>query len=882
MRYIGQVVPRKPLKHLLMKINLITLLICLGISQVDANTYAQQVTLNYRNAPLETVLKDLEKQSGYTFFYRKQEVTAVKNVDVNISNLALDQALDKVFKRSDFSYEFFEKTIVIKRAPLQIEKAGLPESLTLNKIVDKKQQEYVVIGRVMDEHGKPFKGATIRVKSDSRKTTASKDDGSFLLSLESMDDVIVLSYIGCTTQEIKAWKGEKVITLTKTENNIEGVEISTGIFNRKKETFTGAVASFSGNELRQVGNLNVVQSLKTLDPSFVIAVDNSFGSNPNQMPKIEVRGKSSFSTSEVRDQFSTDPNQPLFILNGMETSLQQIIDLDISRVASITLLKDASSTALYGARAANGVVVVETLMPTPGKMHLTLSTDFRFEAPDLSAYNMMNAEENLFFQKEAGVFNATYGLSQVDQDNRFNDKLIDVRSGLNSYWLNVPLRNSFTKGTSVRASGGSEELQYNVGLNYRMLDGVMKGSGRETWGGDIYLSYRTGKLNVTNNLYVNGTVANESPYGSFQDYVNISPFYRKYNEDGSLFTDKYLEFHTVESNNVANPLYNAFLEHLDRTNRLSLQNTLNLIYDIDNSWRLSGGLHVVKNMNKVTQFTASEHSRFDNVDVYEKGLYSERNIDALNYQGHLMMTYRKVLQEKHSLNGNIRAEIQQLGQEASGYSATGFPSGTKPNPAFAYGYLPNQKPLYSKTLTRRVNVLGSFNYAYDNKYFFDLNYRLDGSTSFGADRKYSPFWSAGLGWNIHKEFANYSNWLSLLRLRTSVGTTGNQALGSYASSAIYLYENDINYFGQALNLNQLGNPNLEWSTTRNINLGLDVGIDNDRFTSTINFYEKYTTNLVAMGTLPSSAGVKTTALNVGQLRNRGVEFTIRYSPDTRW
>nr|WP_295863940.1 TonB-dependent receptor plug domain-containing protein [uncultured Chitinophaga sp.] len=173
------------------------------------------------------------------------------------------------------------------------------------------------------------------------------------------------------------------------------------MFNRNKTTFSGAVATFTGKELRQVGTLNVLESLKTLDPSFVIVPNNVAGSNPNLMPKIEVRGKTGLSSNAVRDQFSTDPNQPLFILNGMETTLQQIIDLDMNRVASITPLKDAASTALYGFRAANGVIVVETIKPKPGELRISYTVNTRLEVPVLRDYNMMNATELLEFQSQA-------------------------------------------------------------------------------------------------------------------------------------------------------------------------------------------------------------------------------------------------------------------------------------------------------------------------------------------------------------------------------------------------------------------------------------------------------------------------------------------------
>ncbi|WP_161596711.1 SusC/RagA family TonB-linked outer membrane protein [Chitinophaga vietnamensis] len=844
----------------------------IGCLQLTMITYAQ-VTLSGKGFTFVRLFKEIRKQTGYRFIYNNNMLPEDARMDIDVKDAPVTVILDRYLKPAMLAYEIREDKLIV-----------------ISRLKQREQQEgpaaQVMRGKITDSNGQPLPGATIVIKGTRQGATADQN-GNFELRLPDEDVILVISFVGFKPVEMTACSCIRTIPLQSAAVNIRDVTISTGMFNRNKITFSGAVASFTGKELRRIGNLNVLQSLKTLDPSFIIAPDNMKGSNPNQLPKIEVRGKTSLSSNTVRDQFSTDPNQPLFILNGMETTLQQIIDLDINRVASITLLKDAASTALYGSRAANGVVIVETVQPKPGELNVSYTADLRFEIPDLRDYNMMNAAEDLEFQRLAGLYKPSSSMtSTLVNDNLYNNRLAAVRSGVNSYWLNVPLQNSFTNGHSLQVNGGSAEFQYGIGLNYRGLNGVMIGSDRKTWGGIIDLTYRKNKLNISNELYVNGANANESPYGSFSDFVKINPYYRKKKEDGSLNTDRYLETYLLNTNSfipdtvkIGNPIYNAQLGSKNNNNAFTLQNTINLIYDVSKEWRVSGGLQVSKSSATGITFIPSANTMFDTVGVYRKGTYTESRQDGLNYQANLMLTYRKVINKVHSLTGNVRSEIQEQGQTITGFTATGFPDGVKPNPAFAYGFQQDARPLYQKSKVRRVNALGSFNYAYNNRYFVDVNFRIDGSTSFGSNNKYSPFWSVGGGWNISSEkMMEDIAWLNMLRVRANVGTTGNQALGSFASTSVYGYENNLNIFGQGLYITQLGNPLLQWQRTRSTSGGIDAVLWGGRLVATINVYEKLSNPLIATGSLPASSGVSTYALNVGSLRTRGAEAIIRFSP----
>lgn len=843
---------------------------------------AQTVTLPGKTMPLEAVLSLIEKQTGYAFLYKEHFLADANPVAVRASNMPLLQLLDAVFKDQPLEYTIKGRTIFLSR-----KQAG--------HRLDNADQSQVVPGAyplkvlVTDSAGKPLAGASVCIKKN-RISKITNNDGAVVINAAE-GDVMEVTYIGFQPQTAQLGRSSHVVICLKpSEKKLEEVIVNAGILTRKKESFTGAVATFTGKELKQVGNGNVLESLKTLDPSFIIMPNNSFGSNPNRLPDIQLRGTTSVSattSNTIKNQFSTDPNQPLFILNGMESSLQQIVNLDINRIASITILKDAASTALYGSKAANGVVVVETKRPQPGNLQVSYTTDFRAEMPALGGYNMMNAAELLEFQKLSGYFNpAERQESRLILDTLYNNRLKAVLGGENSYWLNVPLRNAFTTGHVLGINGGSNEFQYDVTLSYRSTPGVMKGSGKNTWGGSVDLTYRKKKLNFTNRTYIEGSKASESPYGSFADYVNIAPYYRKFDDKGRLFTGKYLESFDAGEDarfltqyQTPNPIYNASLNPENASSYFNVLDNLSLIWNISPNWRFTSGIQLNKSVGSTTVFVPSANTAFDGVDINEKGSYNYEQQSTWGYNGNAMITYQKVFNTKHSLTGNVRAALTENNSTTIGLQAVGFPDGVAPNPAFAYGYAINSKPGYSEVKTRQVSSLASVNYVFANKYFVDATYTIDGSTVFGSAEKYTPFWGVGLGWTVSREnFLKDADWLTLLRLRGNIGTNGNQQLGSFVSSSVYGYSNTSTSFGTGLFLNQLGTPNLAWQRTQQISAGIDLTTWNSRFIATLNAYQKLTNPLIVPASAAASTGVPNYALNVGKLTVKGLELILKYSP----
>ncbi|RQO74348.1 SusC/RagA family TonB-linked outer membrane protein [Pedobacter sp. KBW06] len=860
----------------LKRIPILILIMAIFAIQVNASTgCAQKITIHKNNVSLAEVLRESRLQSGYDFIYNVDLVKHIRSISVDVDHAELEEALKICLMRQPFTYSIVSKTIIIKE-----KSKGIPESpLVYFHASD-------IRGRVVSDDGKPIPGANILIKG-SKSGTRTNERGEFLIRGIEGRLTLVISYIGYKTKEvvITGKEAELVIKIAEEEQMMKDVVI-TGMFERRKESFTGSAATITGDQLRAVGNQNVIQMLRSLDPSFIVLDNNLKGSDPNALARIELRGKTSIAMNTnagtLTDQFSTDPNMPLFILDGFESTLRQITDLDINRIASMTILKDAASTALYGARSANGVVVVETIKPKAGELRVTYTGDFNVSVPDLSDYNLMNSEEKLEFERLSGRYaaNGVGNENFVMLDRFYNERLKAVREGVNTYWLKEPLRETaFNQNHSVYASGGSNEFQYGVGMNVQDITGLMKGSDRKNWGARADLTYRKGKLNVTNRVFISGSRADESPYGSFTTYAKINPYYKK------EITGKYVEqipagYDGRSLANVANPLYNAQLNSEQYNTSLTLQNNLGFNYDASRSIRISGAFQLSKNSATSISFISPLNTRFDNTAVLEKGSYSNGRTEGFNYSGNLGLTYNKIIREKHVLTGNARAEVQEVNNDFIGLTAVGFPLGVSGNPTFANSYLPNSKPQISTPpKTRRINALASINYVYNNRYFLDATYRIDGSTAFGTANKYSPFWATGIGWSLHNEkFIKNVDWINSLIVRANIGSTGNQGFGSFASATVYNLEANSNYFGQGLYHTGLGNPDLNWQKTLQTSLGIDIGLFDNRLTANFNAYNKHTSPLIVTLDVPGSNGISRYPMNAGNMTVKGLETNIKYSP----
>ncbi len=745
------------------------------------------------------------------------------------------------------------------------------------------QESFVVLkGKVIDSaDGYPLIGVSVTVPGT--KLGAITDvDGAYELRVPQHKCEVVFSYMGYD-DEVRYYTTKNASTFTRVVMHMNAEQLAdvvvTGVYERKKESFTGASVTFKTDELKAVGSSNVLQSLKTLDPSFKMMESTQFGSNPNMMPDVEIRGKTS--VAGLKEEYGTDPNQPLFILDGFETTLETIMNLNMNRVASVTVLKDAASTAIYGSKASNGVVVIETKAPARGRLQLSYKGDFGLSLADLSDYNLMNSREKLRFETLAGVYKDNTGdpFAQIRLDNLRNERLKEIERGVDTYWLSEPIRPGFTHKHNIYAEGGEDKIRYGIGLSYGNVGGVMKNSDRQTLEGNVDLIYRTGKFQFSNKLSINWLDVT-NPTVSFAEYAHANPYYRKYNRDGGI--DKYLYYpeEGVDDYPVANPLWNAHLNNWDTATGFGFTNNFILEWFVTKDLRLRAKFGLTKQDDDEQMRLSPLHSQFDDAGETEKGLYAHTQIKELVYEGDVAVTFGKLIAKKHMVNAVGGFNFSNNHRQVYGYSATGFTDDQFDAPSFANGYPVGDSPDYSENLKRAASFYINGGYAYAERYLLDFNYRLDGASMFGTGNRFRNTWSVGTGWNIHKEpFMKDSDFFSLLKLRGSVGNPGNQNFAAYQAFSTYKFNGWMtNVFGTGVILNALGNADLAWQETTNYDLGFDMTFWGERVNLTFDYYWKHTDPLLAVITTPGSMGVTSVAMNAGSQKTQGWEAAIRVSP----
>ena len=744
------------------------------------------------------------------------------------------------------------------------------------------EKKVIYRGVVIDDTDAPLPGVSVTLPHSKGTGVTTDVNGRFEISVPESVHNLVISYIGMKTQTVRVKGITKDITVRLESDAVNLKEaVVTGIYTRNAESFTGSMATYTNKELKQVGNLNVLQSLQALDPAFVITDNNLRGADPNATLDISIRGTTNL--TDLESDYEYDPNQPLFILDGFESDLTTITNLNIDRVASITILKDAASTAIYGSKAANGVVVVETVKPEPGKLRFSYSGNYQVAWADLTDYNMMNAREKLAYEKLAGRYaSGDYNLDAngeiIDEDQRqiYYNRLKLVEQGLDSYWLNEPLRTAFTQTHNIYVDGGDSAFLYGVGVNYSNTQGVMKGSGKDALNGNIRLTYRVDRLSFSNNTNLNYNTSDTEPV-AFRNFVNANPYYSKYNENGEI--TKYFErTATLSGYEYAyNPLWDFNQKSYNRTNTFSLNNNFQVEWRILEELRLRGRFGVTIAQNESTVFHSPEETMFAETDRLERGTYAKNSSRDTSYDGTLDLTYGRTF-GNHMLNLIGGMQFPASNSDAEAFSALGYMSDQYSNPNFSMGYPDGGKPSSTVVKSRTASYYFNLNYGYDMRYLVDLNLRTDGASVFGINNPFSTTWSFGLGWNVHNEkFLADSDVISYMKLRYSLGNPGNSNLVAKRANTVYNYYTAFqNPFGLAALVSQWGNKDLEWQRTLDQNIGIDLAFMDDRLRFTFDYFSKTTDPLLLSISLPPSTSTTTSPMNIGTMHNEGFTWQATY------
>lgn len=720
----------------------VVFLICCLLSAGLTQAQEKKITAEFKDTPLSNVLKQLEKLSTYKILFTYDDVQSYK-VTVSLKDATITEALQKVLDGKPFVFSDVAngKYISVVYQPKK-------KSDTTKEIK----------GKVVDSKGETVIGATVRVVN-ATIGTATDIDGNFTLRVPENVMTLEIGVVGMKTQLVSIKDKTEVRVVMEEDNTVLEDVVVTGIFKKAKESYTGAVSSINAEQLKMYKGQNVLQTLKNIDASLNFTVNNAVGSNPNAVPQINIRGNSSLpiSVQEYNESASNAVNTPLIIRDGFEISLEQLMDYNDDEIESINILKDAAATAIYGSRGSNGVIVVITKQPEAGKLRVNVEVGMDLEIPDLSSYDLLNAAQKLELERSLGLYDNTVAPSNdVWYKEAYYKRLRDVLSGTDTDWLSKPLHTGVGTHYNLRMEGGSEQFRWGVSAAYKDIQGAMKESSRRNFNGSVTLMYQMKKLIFRNYSSYTTNEGKESKYGNFSDYVKQQPYNAAYDQNGKLV--RYFDGFHKATGKSQNPLYDATLNSFDKSGYQALTNNFSVEWKPTEELTLRGQVGISGKNTTNDAFLPAEHSTFTEDEYYStdegflrRGTYTYSPGRTSSYDGNLTLAYNKVFHDKHQVYVGLDYSLSESRSYSYRIVAEGFTNEDINFLGSARQYAKDEGPGGSKMKTRRMGLTGNANYIFDNRYYVDLSYRMDGSSTFGSKKKYAQFWSSGIGWNIHNE-----------------------------------------------------------------------------------------------------------------------------------
>ena len=826
---------KKSLKYL-MVIKLLLVFVLSTIFQVNAASYGQNVTLNIKNASLKEVLDVLRKQTGYHFLYRTEMLNQSRQLSINVTNAPLTKVLELCFEGQPLTYSINEKTIILREKPVS----------PINKV-----QQARITGTVTDATGLPMPGVGIKVKGTST-TSVTDTDGKYVVNAGG-NITLVFSYVGYETQEVPA-NGRATINITMAESQAELSEVVViGYGTVRRKDLTGSVASVKGADIKSQGVSDVTRSLQGKMPGVTI---ESAGGDPGAGTRILIRGVGSLNNAT-----------PLYIVDGVQVA--NINNLNQTDIESVDVLKDASAAAIYGSRAANGVVLVTTKSGKSGApvVQLTANVGVQSKASNI---DVLNAQEWATVSNQA---HANAGLTPLEL--AANPSAL----GVGTDWQDAIFRAAPIQQYNLLVSGGSEASKYSVSGGYNDQQGIVDVTGYKRYNLRVKTETTKGRLKfgetvlLSREKFVNMPAGwggqGGNPVGSA---IKMIPAFKIYNPD--LVGGYDGAFGSVV--NIANPVAQLNLEDITRENTSILANAFGELKIIEGlKYRLNLGYTNVFNSNY------DYHRRYQVGALFthptnDISLSKDQNVLLLLEN---TLNYDKVF-GKHSVQALAGYTYQSNNYSFTSTARTDLPDGIDQIDAGA-GIATNSGNRFENNL---ISLLGRVIYSYDDRYLLTASFRRDGSSRFGANNRYGNFPSVALGWNIMNEsfFEPLEKTFSNLKLRASYGVLGNQEIGDYqynaavASNVNYVVGNtQQRWFGSIQTA--FASPNIKWETTKTVNVGVDAGFFGNKLNLTADYFVKKTTDVLLNVPIPGSAGsVSNPVVNAGTLRNNGVELGLNY------
>jgi len=828
------------------------LLFALVLFNVQANSYSQnkKISLEITNGSVVSVLKKIEAESKFKFFYKTGVIDVKRRVSINVTDRSIKNILDILFKGENVSYSLVKKQIVLKR------KAALSKALKTDKVQNLNIPiiQYSVSGKITDSQGAPLPGASIVEKGTNNGVT-SDFDGNFSLEVSDDNVVLVISYIGFATVEVPLnGQTEVEVVLKESAASLDEV-VLLGYGSVKKADLTGAVARADLESFRDQANPNILQSLQGTVPGLNVGRTTTAGESPN----ISVRGQTGLLAAN---------SSPLIILDGI-IYRGNLLDINPDDIASVDVLKDASSTAIYGSQAANGVIVISSKKGRTEEplFNFTTRLSVRTDANPLEYYDAGGYLQTI---RDFNWQDSRMGPDFVTPNPNFDpsDELTPIEfpnfeDGSNVIWRDLITRQGMLQNHNLSISGRSEKVTYTLSGSYLGQEEVFKGDDYEKITGRVNLETKLlDWLTIGTNSFV--TTADFSGI-EFSTVVGstFSPFAEPFDEAGIPILNPNGQIPT-------NPFLLADDEDFDK--RLHLNS---LIYaKITMPW-IKG---LTYQLNYGNSYRTERQNRFSFTANNNAG--SAFKIFNVFYDWTLdnIFSYSNTIGDKHRFDATLvfgREERSGEGTEARGdnfaIQTLGFNSLQNADLEFINSSAFDESSIYT---------MARLNYVYNNKYILTGTIRRDGFSGFGSENKTAVFPSFAFGWTASEE-SFLRDWAPLtnLKLRGSYGISGNRGLERYGTLA-RVGIRDGYVFGDggstllAQNLLSFAAPNLKWETTTGINLGLDFSLFNNRLSGSIDYYNTRTEDILFLKPLPLISGLSGINANIGEVKNRGFEAII--------
>lgn len=827
-----------PVAKTLRIMKLIAILLLVGCLQVSAKGYAQKITLHEKNAPLQKIFKEIRKQSGYLFLYTDELIRDSRNTDVVVKEVPLEEALKAAFKEQPLTFTIVNKTIIVRR---------LNEPLREQSLLPGLFAKHTVRGIVVDGDNAPVSGASV-VLTGTRYGTSTNAAGEFVMNdVDPGEYELVVTSVGFSklTQKIRV-RNENLnlsLSISKSVSRLDEIVV-TAYGSGKQGTFTGSISSMNAKQLEHSPRASVQDNLQGNVSGVIVSTGSG---QPGYSGNVRIRGIGSINGSNV----------PLYVVDGVPLVASDLNGINASDVASISVLKDASAATLYGSRAANGVIIITTKKGAAGKTRFSASVQTGANTiTNVQGSDPLNTREMLELLRE-GWANAGKNPNAFVAEMQSNG----VDSTVNTDWFDALIRNGAYQQFDLSASGGNDKTKFFASAGYYNAKAPTLGSDFKRYTAKLNLSNEASKrLSFSLGLLASATKSNiVKDAGIFANpvraYKRYQPWLRAYKDDGTYdlsYANNYNPVAVVKENRFTQDRYN-FIGNIGAKLMIiygltfETQNSVDFQY-LENLDYAKAGIGTARNNGGIADFETGRVMNLVSTNIFRyKKDFGVHGLEAfIGYEGQKVQSSNLSLTKRNFIPNTFTLDNASI-LDDGGNNAT------------------------------ESSLLGLFSnvaYNFDGKYYLSASFRRDGSSRFGADKRFGNFWSVGASWNINSEpFMAGQRIFSDLRLRATYGSNGNQGIGDFESRGLYSntasYDNNPGFV-----LSQYGNNQLTWEKNKPFNLGLDFGLLNNRLQGSLEYYVRTTSGLLLERPVSATNGVTSVFQNIGSMQNSGIELEL--------